>query len=461
MKCVQCFSEIGSEPKCPRCGADQTADREKRKACRALPTGCVLHCDGGNYELGRVLGAGGFGITYLAKDAEKNRLLAVKEFFPSQICERNEQGMVCPKNSKDAFKRSVNHFCREAEILHKLDRCPNVANVDGVFLANNTAYLVMEFIRGPSLSDVLKKGGGRMPYPKAREILLQIANALRQVHEAGLVHSDISPSNILLEDGKRVKLIDFGAARSVAQEQDGKLTVQVKPGFSPPEQYAGSHLPMGPWTDLYAMAGTFMRMLTGVAPPTPVERKAGEKLINLRSLLPEMPEAEEQAIMKALELDYLLRPKSVDEFIREFSGAKTQKEPTTEIEPNKAGILGGLFGARNNAPLPSVELYMGGRRVKRINLKPGRVYLAGREKSQCDLKLPEEATISRVHLSLCFIQDKNMILLEDRSTNGTVLEDGSLLRRSRIFLAGGCSLYLASGNVILRIIFNNKQEDRR
>lgn len=461
MKCIQCFTEIGAATRCPNCNTEQADDRKKRASCRALPAGCVLRGIGGNYELGKVLGAGGFGITYLAKNTENDRLLAVKEFFPSLICERDMHGKVCPKNSPDAFNRSVNHFCREAEILHKLGHCPNVANVDGVFLANNTAYLVMEFIKGPSLSETLKKAGGRLPYAQAREILLQIANALRQVHDAGLVHSDISPSNILLEDGKRVKLIDFGAARSVSYEQDGRLTVQIKPGFSPPEQYAGSHLPMGPWTDLYAMAGTFLRLITGITPPTPVERKAGEKLINPRSVAPEMPEEEEQAIMRALELDYHLRPQSVDAFLREFFGSKTLSEKKSEKILPKKNLFDSLIGMVSGSSLPKAELQIGGRTVKHITLKPGRLYLAGREKTQCNLRLPDEATISRVHLTLRYIQERNLILLEDRSTNGTVLEDGRLLRRDKVYLAGNCRLYLASGKVIIRIIFNNRQEDCR
>lgn len=462
MKCIQCFYEIGSAPRCPRCNTDQLADRQKRISCNGLPAGTLLRGPFGSYELGRILGAGGFGITYLARENAKSRMLAVKEFFPSELCRRDARGKVCPQRSREAFQRSVEHFCREAEILQKLVDCPNVANVEGVFLANNTAYLIMEYIQGPSLREMQTRAGGRIPYRQARELLLQIAGALRQVHDAGLIHSDISPSNILLENGNRVKLIDFGAARSLMQEQDESLTVQVKPGFSPPEQYAGSHLPLGPWTDLYALAGTFLRMITGTTPPTAIERKSGTELKSPRLWVPEMEEMEEQAIMKALALDYRQRPQSVDAFLRDFSGVKTNTDQSPEQAREKKGLWDRLVDRKKTTScLPSLELLKGNRAATRIELKPGRVYRIGRGNGQCDLELPNVPTISRVHLTLRYMPERKEILLEDCSLNGTRLGDGRLLRQNSLHLSQSCLLFLADGKVVLRINLNNKQEDSR
>lgn len=462
MKCIQCFHEIGSAPRCSLCGADQLADRKKRTSCSGLPAGTLLHGPRGSYELGRILGAGGFGITYLARGSEYSRPLAVKEFFPSELCRRDEWGRVCPQRSPEAFQRSVDHFCREAEILRKLDDCPNVANVEGVLLANNTSYLVMEYIQGPSLREMQLRAGGRLPYQQARALLLQIADALRQVHDAGLVHSDISPSNILLENGVHVKLIDFGAARSLMQSQDNSLTVQVKPGFSPPEQYAGSKLPMGPWTDLYALAGTFLRMITGTTPPPATERRGGAALKSPRSWAPEMPEAEEQAVLRAMELDYRLRPQSVDEFLRDFSGVKTDLDPPQEGEgrPQERWIDWKRFLRRPpQVPQPVLEQLRNGQVATRIELKPGRIYRVGRGSGQCDLAFPDEPTISRVHLLLRYIPETHQILVEDKSLNGTRLGDGRLLRQSSLTLSQSCLISLAEGKIMLRINMNNKQED--
>ena len=230
---------------------------------RALGLGTLVHA---RYRVERVLGEGGFGVTYQVTDLKENRIAAMKEYMPADIALRRPYGNeVQPKPEYvEAYQKFRDKFLEEARIIYRFRGHPNIIDVNHLFYDNNTAYYVMEYINGKDLDRHLRDRGGRLSWKELQPIMGQVANALQEVHRSGMIHCDISPDNIFLLDGGQVKLIDFGAAKSVLHGQSSMIL--LKRGFAPPEQlYSGGNL--GPWTDVYAMAVTLYRAYTGKMPP--------------------------------------------------------------------------------------------------------------------------------------------------------------------------------------------------
>ena len=472
MRCAGCFREIGQEQVCPLCGLDQEAEQRRRSASKALP---ILYRLSGKYDLGKMLGAGGFGITYLARDITDGQLVAVKEFFPSEFCDRAGDGRVIPHRSQEAFSKSVQHFYEEAKTLYALGQCPSVAGVEGFFRGNNTSYIVMEYVRGESLKEFISKCGGRVPYNYAKHIIVQIALALSEVHSSGIVHSDISPANILMEPSGDVKLVDFGASRSFLNKSGETRTVQVKPGFTPPEQYTGSTMQLGPWTDIYALACTFYRMVTGKLPPEAAARKSGETVTPISFFVPEVEPRIEKTIARAMELDYQKRYRTADEFIADFTDYAKQEKATdlqdtdgTQFMETKVNLFDklkqavkGKFGipaaTKRLGPQAFVEVIEGVNQGTRLELEPGRQYLIGRQEDMCDLVVSNSSVISRVHCAVKFDSADGTVTIYDKSSNGVMLGDGRDLRGGSAVLNTDCMAALSGGEVILNIVINKNR----
>ncbi len=230
----------------------------------ALPEGYHLHW----YEIDSILGQGGFGITYLARDTNLDQPVAIKEFLPSDLAARTEDSTVHPLSAghSDTYGWGLNRFLSEARTLAKF-RHPNIVRVMSVFEANNTAYMVMEYERGESFENMLKfkQIGGEQAL---KTMLLPLLDGLELVHDAGFIHRDIKPSNIYLrEDGVPV-LLDFGSARLALGVETRTLTSLVSPGYAPFEQYNATRESdkQGPWTDIYALGATLYRAVTGQGP---------------------------------------------------------------------------------------------------------------------------------------------------------------------------------------------------
>ena len=472
MRCAGCFREIGQEQVCPLCGLDLEAEQRRRSGNKALP---IMYRLAGKYDLGRMLGAGGFGITYLAKDITNGQLVAVKEFFPSEFCDRAGDGRVIPHRSQEAFSKSVQHFYEEAKTLYALGQCPSVAGVEGFFRGNNTSYIVMEYVRGESLKEFISKCGGRVPYNYAKHIIVQIALALSEVHSSGIVHSDISPANILMEPSGDVKLVDFGASRSFLNKSGETRTVQVKPGFTPPEQYTGSTLQLGPWTDIYALACTFYRMVTGKLPPEAAARKSGEEVTPIAVYVPEVEPRIEYTIARAMELDYNKRYRTADEFIADFTDYAVQDNSTdlkntdgTKFIETKGNLFDKLkkavkqmFGSADKTKRQGAQAYIdvieGMNRGARLVLEPGRQYLIGRQEDMCDLVVSNNSVISRVHCAVKFDSAEGTVTIYDKSSNGVTLGDGRSLGGGSAVLSTDCMAALSEGEVILNIVINKNR----
>ena len=272
-QCLGCMRLKTTSPVCEHCGYDERT----ANAPHQLQTGTVLQ---GRYLVGRALGQGGFGITYLGWNQYLETRVAIKEYYPSVFVERNatyNTSLVCKTQQMvEPFQENRMRFLREARTLAKLQEVPQIVSIHDFFEVNNTAYIVMEYLQGSDLRDYVKKRGGRLTAAETLSILRPVMAALVQVHEAGLVHRDISPDNIMLQHDGSVKLMDFGAVRTVNNPDVDKELTQatqaiVKRGFAPIEQYSekGS---IGPWTDEYALCATVYYCMTGRVPESAPDR---------------------------------------------------------------------------------------------------------------------------------------------------------------------------------------------
>jgi len=273
----------------------------------ALPAG--YHLD--DFTIESVLGAGGFGITYLAHERTLDRKVAIKEYLPRSAVRGEDRSSVHPISSSDKaeFDYGLTRFRDEAQTLVGF-RHPNIVSVYRYFQANGTAYIVMEYVEGKSLEELLRVGD-TLDESEAREILFPLLDGLEAVHKAGFLHRDIKPGNIFIESDGTPVLLDFGAARHAIGAHSKSLTGILTPGFAPFEQYA-TRGKQGPWTDIYALGATLYRAITGAKPPEATERIDQDNYVPMSMAAPPgfSPEFL-HAIDEALEMRAAERPQSV------------------------------------------------------------------------------------------------------------------------------------------------------
>jgi serine/threonine protein kinase len=292
------------------CRWDESAEVETQEH---LPRHYVLL---DRYYIGRVLGQGGFGVTYIAHDLKLDRTVAIKEFLPKDQCSRRTNRVTVHSFSQEKgeqFRFGLERFLSEAQNIAKLGGHPNIVSITDYSEANGTAYMVMEFIPGVTLKQYLADQGGRIPYAMAKEIMLHVMAGLNKAHEHGLIHRDVSPDNIMLSTLGPVKLIDFGAARQAVGEKSQNLTMVLKPGYAPEEQYRSRGV-QGPWTDVYATAATLYRCVTGQVPPAAPDRLAEDELIRPSALCGGLPLQIEMAMLRGLSVRAADRPRSIHDF---------------------------------------------------------------------------------------------------------------------------------------------------
>ena len=262
------------------------------------------------------LGHGGFGITYAAHDKILNVRVAIKEYLPRQLATRAEgrtQVSMFTGEARQQYDYGLRKFLEEAQSVARFAHHPNVVSARDYFEANGTAYMVMEYVEGVTLKEYLAKKGGRISFEEAKGIMMPVMDALREVHQAGMLHRDISPDNIYITTTAQVKILDFGAARYFAGEQSKSLSVILKPGYAPEEQYR-SNGKQGAWTDVYATAATLYRAITGQTPPEALDRMAEDTLAPPSRLGVNILPPAEQALLKALAVNAGQRFQSMGEF---------------------------------------------------------------------------------------------------------------------------------------------------
>ena len=338
--CGNCFAEMQAEEQvCAQCGCELQKSQEAYPL--ALPVGTIL---GGRYILGRVLGQGGFGITYLAQDYQKKEHVAVKEYFPDTMATRNNSHAVTAYTGtrEDNFTYGKQCFLEEARTLAAFQGNPNIVGIYNYFEENGTAYFVMEYIEGQSLDQYVASQGGRLPWDEALQLLLPIMDALDAVHGRGIIHRDVTPDNIcIMADGK-VKLLDFGAARYSLGDRSRSLDVVLKHGFAPKEQYS-RHGRQGPYTDVYSLAATLYYVLTGRKPPESIDRMEEDDLVLPSSLGVKLPISGEDALIKALAVQPTDRFQSVGAFAQALQGMENvaeepQQTPLSSTEPSQKDL---------------------------------------------------------------------------------------------------------------------------
>lgn len=264
------------------------------------------------YRIDAVLGRGGFGITYRARDIRLDRDVAIKELFPPGAVRRGES-VVVAASDRAAFEAARRRFQREATALARFGH-PGIVRIFEVFEANATAYLVMELIRGSSVGELLRERGEPFEVSQVLDMILRVGEALRAVHDAGLLHRDINPSNLMVEGSRRVVLIDFGLARAFGDDASGSVTRAVTPGYAPPEQYAGSTRD-GPPGDVFGLAATAYKLLTGSTPTNVFDRQAGAVLVAPDAVRTGIPPLVSAAILDGMELDPRHRPATIGAFL--------------------------------------------------------------------------------------------------------------------------------------------------
>ncbi len=306
--CIYCMNPSPAEV-CPHCGKRRS---EYVTDPHHLTPGTLLN---GKYEVGAVLGEGGFGITYIGRDRNLELRIAIKEYFPSGIVNRNNTASAeitaSVGKAQEVFEKGKASFLEEARTLAKFSNLPNIVSVRDFFAENNTAYIVMEYLEGTNLKDYLTQKS-LMSFEQAFELLSPVMSALAKVHERGLIHRDISPANIMvLEDGT-VKLLDFGAARDVSGADEKSLSVMLKPGYAPEEQYR-SKGNQGPWTDVYALSATLYKIVTGITPDDAMNRIYRDELAKPSSVNGNITEEQEKVILKGMAVYQENRFQSVTE----------------------------------------------------------------------------------------------------------------------------------------------------
>ena len=312
--CLGCMEKINDKyDVCPYCGyEDGTPPRE---ACHIVP-GTVL---AGKYIVGRVIGYGGFGVTYIGYDGLLEKKIAIKEYLPSEFATRmpgQTEVTVYSGERQEQFYSGIDKFVEEAKRLAQFKEVPGVVRIFDSFTENKTAYIIMEYLEGETLKERLEREK-QLSVDDSLAIIMPILTALKEVHKIGIIHRDIAPDNIFLTKNGEVKLLDFGAARYATTTHSKSLSVIIKQGYAPEEQYR-SKGDQGPWTDVYACGATLYKMLTGVTPEDSMERAGKDTLKPVSHYGVKISKNLNTAIMNAMNIRIEDRTQSAEEFEEEL-----------------------------------------------------------------------------------------------------------------------------------------------
>lgn len=502
--CVKCFAPLRGADACPSCGYRQST---YRALPHALAPFSILN---NRYLLGGVIGNGGFGITYVALDMQTNRRCAIKEYMPSEYSTREGATYrVVPKSdtkSKAVFSQGRSRYIGEAQSLQACRSNPIVVDIWGYFEANNTAYIVMEYLNGQNLQEMANARGGRLPADFAENVLKIVGSAMIEVHRKQIVHRDIKPDNIFYTKDGSFKLLDFGSARDWvrAEKMQKGMSVLLTPGYAPPEQYSRA-VNQGPWTDVYAMCATIYRLISGKKPLDGITRAKGVKQQTLRELDPSMSQKLSQVVQKGMEPEIKNRYQNFRELLNDLvkgpsggrkepitldpvinrtvnggggNGVRAKKDPTQWLKNRKiwfsrkgkekqsppSGNRSPIIDPANKREpqpppkLQPVSVYRAfvtfhpkiGKGEKK-EIPAGEEIQIGRVPGACQLVIKDD-NVSRVHCKLMYQAEKNEFRLADLSANGTYLGNGNRCEKSRYYtLKPGESFFVLSRKYMLKV----------
>lgn len=402
---------------CPNC---RRAFSEERCSCgyqvhpflqfpMALPEYAIL---GDRYVIEKVLGAGGFGITYQVLDVQGGGKYAVKEFVPAGVARRERTGELLPETEAKSkiYLHARKRFMEEAMTLKRLAYIPQVAAITDYFYENNSAYFVMEFLQGRTLRQLVGQKGA-LPAAQAMQIIQDAGSALERIHtDYGIFHRDISPENIMLCDNGDVKLIDFGSAKDLARRTNQFFTIILKAGYAPPEQYSAT-TPQGRYSDVYALAGTLYYLLTHTSIPDAPSRINGASYPPLAQVRPDIGQAVSDAVDRALLLNRRERTQTVAEFLQQL-----RSTPALTQTPD--------------ASCRQIHVSWRGS-TRSWSIESDRTVWVGRSAGNA-VQLPEDARLSKWHLLVCYDTETGQYIVKDVSRNGTYLQQ-TRLQKNRLY----------------------------
>ena len=331
MRCFYCMEEYDEDLDviCPFCGNDIVGPTNDNTC---LPAGSVLKQ---RYVLGRVLGDGGFGITYIGYDKALKRKVAVKEFFPNECVTRQKgETTVTPLSGErgERYQSGLKSFQEEAQRLANLGSIEGVVNVYDVFADNGTAYIVMEYLSGDTVAQMVEKSKV-LGFGRTMNIIVPVLRSLIKVHKAGIIHRDISPQNIIKTKEGKIVLIDFGAARQNTFSMSKSISIILKQGYAPIEQY-DNKLEQNSWTDVYAVAATMYYMLTGVTPEFANSRLLEDTLAPVSELREGLPPQLDDILKNALAVRPEERTQTAQELLDQIMTLKDFKRPAKKKPRN-------------------------------------------------------------------------------------------------------------------------------
>jgi serine/threonine protein kinase len=422
--CPNCFCDVYSDV-CPNCGYDQSNAKQYEEV---LSPQTILNA---RYLLGRVLGKGGFGVTYLAKDLVKDELVAVKECMPEYYSYR-DLAKVYPKvDNTVAFNQCKANFEDEAKALYELKGNSFVVDILNYFSENNTNYFVMEYVDGVSLKVLTHSQGGKTSVANSALVLFTVGSALMEVHKKGIIHRDISPENIMIARDGSIKLIDFGACKNYMDDSYYRNeSIFLKPGFAPPEQYDvdGNQ---GPWTDVYALAATFYTIISGQPLIDSTFRLEEDTMKTLDDLDCGVSPYISAIVSKALQPEIEYRYSNVGDFLNDMADLieltgrfDTDTLGVIESEKKHENKVGSNEGMKGNVLFPYVQIVSGLSAGNEVRIPDYGFISIGRDTKVADITLNDFNKISRYHCLVGYDRSNNRFIVIDKSANGTFYSNG-------------------------------------
>lgn len=313
--CLRCMKTSDDVGICPHCGREKAGQLTWSKA---LAPGTILN---NKILIGNILGKGGYGITYIGYDMLLEYRVAVKEFFPDEMVDRAEDGrtvLVLDEVNGEEYQRETTAYLREARVLAEFSKFPGIVAIKDLFYENNTGYLIMEFLENGNLRKYVDSQGGWLGVKEALELMEPVISVLGRLHKSGLIHRDISPDNIMMDEDGSMKLIDFGGSKKVGL--NNQQVFLGKWGFAPLEQMLSKLSEQGPWTDIYGICATLYCIMTSEVPQASYERNEKDELIDIAQYNINIDKKVAAGIMKGLSMNAKDRQQSIDELYKDLYG---------------------------------------------------------------------------------------------------------------------------------------------